>query len=244
MNLKNKKTTNTCLAAVAACTVMAASCQQAGHAPRLDDAQDSLSWVVGVNMAQSISQASEATPLDDEVVLQAMRHTLAGKAQPLDDSTMQAAWQYIIGEQQLAAMRKASKMQEGVDALQAEYFAQLQASRDGVVRHPSGFYYEVLQKGKGRTARYGDRVSFDYRSFTMLDGAPYDQTYGKREPIVHSVGKPMFQGLVEGLQLMNAGSIVRFYFPYQLAFGPQGMGDIEPYTPFIYEVELHEIYNN
>ena len=84
-------------------------------------------------------------------------------------------------------------------------------------------------------------MTFDYRSYTLLDGEPYDQTYGRRRSIAHVVGKPMFQGLLEGLQLMNAGSLYRFYFPYQLAFGPQGSGDIPGYTPFIYEVEVHKV---
>ena len=75
----------------------------------------------------------------------------------------------------------------------------------------------------------------------MLDGKPYDQTYGKRDPINHVIGEPMFKGLIEGMMLMNEGSIYRFYFPYQLAFGQQGSGDIPGYTPFIYEVELHSV---
>ena len=110
--------------------------------------------------------------------------------------------------------------------------------------HPAGFYYEQLRAGKGRKAVYGDRINFDYRSFLMFSGEAYDQTYGKRDPIIHVVGEPMFTGLIEGFQLMNAGSIYRFYFPYQLAFGERGSRDIPGFTPFIYEVELHEIYEN
>ena len=51
----------------------------------------------------------------------------------------------------------------------------------------------------------------------------------------------MFQGLLLGMQLMNAGSKYRFYFPHQLVTGATG---IPPYTPVSYEVELHEIYND
>ena len=112
------------------------------------------------------------------------------------------------------------------------------------VGNPSGFYYEVLKPGKGANAQIGQRILFDYRSFLMFNGEPYDQTYGVRDPILHVVGRPMFQGLIDALQLMNAGSIYRFYFPYQLAFGETGAGDIPGYTPFIYEVELHEIYEH
>jgi FKBP-type peptidyl-prolyl cis-trans isomerase len=77
-----------------------------------------------------------------------------------------------------------------------------------------------------------------------MTGQPYDQTYGKRDPIVHVIGTPMFPGLIEAFQLMNAGSRYRFYFPYQVCFGARGSDGIPPFTPMIYEVELHEIYDN
>ena len=93
-------------------------------------------------------------------------------------------------------------------------------------------------------AIYGQRIEFDYKSYLMLTGEPYDQTYGKRPPILHVVGEPMFPGLIHAFQLMNAGSIYRFYFPYQLAFGPTGASGIPGYTPFIYEIELHKTFND
>ena len=80
----------------------------------------------------------------------------------------------------------------------------------------------------------------------MLTGEQFDQSngYSGGEPIIHVVGNPMFPGLLEGMQLMNAGSLYRFYFPNQLAFGANGSEDIPPYTAVIYEVELHEIMND
>ena len=128
------------------------------------------------------------------------------------------------------------------DRMQAEYFARLEREKPGIRKHPAGFYYEALASGKGANALYGQRVSIDYRSFVMLTGEPYDQTYGRRDPIMTVVGDPMFTGLIQGLQLMNKGSKFRFYFPYQLAFGDGRNAHMPAYTPMIYEVELHEIY--
>jgi FKBP-type peptidyl-prolyl cis-trans isomerase FkpA/FKBP-type peptidyl-prolyl cis-trans isomerase FklB len=147
----------------------------------------------------------------------------------------------LILTQQTETLRRENQQQAQIDQQQEDFFAQLTKEHPGVKKHESGFYYEQVKAGKGRNAKLGDRVSFDYRSFLMFTGQPYDQTYGKRDPILHVVGRPMFQGLIDGIQLMNAGSIYRFYFPYQLAFGPQGSGDIPGFTPFIYEVEVHEI---
>ena len=177
-------------------------------------------------------------------VVQALKHTLEGKEQPLSDTAYAEAMQYIIATSRMYQMKQANEQKSSVEGKQNEYFSHLEKTNPNVKKHPSGFYYEVLKEGKGPNATYAQRINFDYRSFLMLTGEPYDQTYGKRDPIIHVIGKPMFPGLVDAFQLMNAGSIYRFYFPYQLAFGEHGAGDIPGYTPFIYEIELHAIYKD
>ena len=219
------------------------ACGGKNGAPQLRTEQDTLSWAMGENIALSLQEMAGGMNLDNELVLMAIQHTFEGKAQPISDSTYREALQTLVFNQQVESMRKANSTEAEVNKLQEQYFKQLATEHPDVKRHESGFYYEELKAGKGRKARFGDRISFDYRSYLMFTNEPYDQTYGKRDPIMHVVGKPMFQGLIEGLQLMNAGSIYRFYFPYQLAFGPNGSGSIPGYTPFIYEVELHEVYN-
>ena len=220
------------------------ACGHTDKTPQLDSRNDTLSWAMGENIGLSLMEMSGSLPLDNELVQQAIRHTLAGKTQPIDDNTLREAMGDILYSQQVEMMRRDNKNEQLVDKQQQEYFAQLVKEHPDVKKHESGFYYELVKAGKGRKAKLGERVLFDYRSFYMFSGEPYDQTYGKRDPILHVIGRPMFQGLIDGMQLMNAGSIYRFYFPYQLAFGQQGSGDIPGYTPFIYEVELHEIYND
>lgn len=218
------------------------ACAGNSGTPRLQTAQDTLSWAMGENIAGTLQEMAGTLQLDNRMVMQAIQHTLDGKAQPLDDSTYNEALQTLAFNQQVAMMQKANQMESEVNARQEQFFAELVKEHPSVQKHESGFYYEQLQAGKGRNARFGDRISFDYRSYVMFTGEPYDQTYGKRDPILHTVGRPMFQGLIDAMQLMNEGSIYRFYFPYQLAFGTGGSGDIPGYTPFIYEVELHEIF--
>lgn len=226
-----------------AALLLLTACGAKNGAPQLRSQQDTLSWALGENIALSMKETGRALNLDDELVMQAIRHTLAGKPQPLDNNQLALATDRILFEQQTEIMRQENQSEAQINEQQDQYFAQLEKDHPNVKKHPSGFYYEQVKAGKGRNVREGDRVSFDYRSFLMFTGEPYDQTYGKREPILHVVGKPMFQGLIEGMQVMNAGSIYRFYFPYQLAFGSQGSGNIAGFTPFIYEVELHEIFD-
>ena len=219
------------------------ACHQPGDTPQLCDRSDTLSWAMGENIALSLKEMN-SPKLDNDIVLQAIEHTLKGDTQPISDSVLKEAMRYIVAQQQMAQMEQIRQNKQSVSQQQEAYFKKLTQNNPTVKKHPSGFYYEILKPGKGVTAKLGKRVSFDYRSFLMFTGEPYDQTYGKRPPIIHVVGRPMFAGLIDAMQLMNAGSIYRFYFPYQLAFGEKGSGDIPGYTPFIYEVELHEIYEH
>jgi FKBP-type peptidyl-prolyl cis-trans isomerase len=225
-----------------AAALMLSACNN--KTPKLNDLNDTLSWALGENFALTLKQ-SQVTDINEDLVVQALRHTLADNPKLIDDTTYFLAIQYIINQQQQANRQQQQTADpKKVTTDQEAYLANLEANNPKVKKHPAGFYYEVLREGKGPKANYAQRIRFDYRSYLMLTGEPYDQTYGKREPIIHVIGNPMFPGLIEGLQLMNAGSIYRFYFPYQLAFGEHGSGDIPGYTPFIYEVELHELYND
>ena len=220
------------------------ACNHKAEVLQLSTRNDTLSWAMGENIGLSLQEMGGALNLDNELVMKALRHTLDKEDQPIDDNTFREAMNYILYIQQTEMMRRDNQNEAKINGMQEAYFAQLVKEHPNVKKHESGFYYEEVKAGTGRKAVFGDRISFDYRSFLMFSGEPYDQTYGKRDPITHVVGRPMFQGLIDGMQLMNAGSIYRFYFPYQLAFGPQGSGDIPGYTPFIYEVELHKIFKD
>lgn len=244
--MNNKKLSHfTLLVLSSSFLALLASCSSGpGKAPELKDATDSLSWAYGQNIADALHQGY-FNELDADLVLQSARYALeGGEDQPMSPEEIKMALDYILARYAASSRQAANEQQSMVDAEQAQYFAKLEKENPNVKRHPKGFYYEVVREGKGPKAKYAQRLKFDYRSFLLLTGEPYDQTYGHRDPIVHVVGEPMFPGLIEAFQLMNAGSLYRFYFPYQLAFGASGSGTIPGYTPLIYEVELHELYEN
>ena len=230
---------------LAASTLALVACtNNTPQVPELKNTTDSLSWAYGQNIADALHQGF-FNELDADLILKSAEYTLAGgKEQPMSPEEIKQALNYIMMMYSASMRKAAANTQTAVDAEQEAYFEKLQKENPNVKRHPDGFFYEVVREGKGPKATYAQRIRFDYRSFLMLTGEPYDQTYGKRDPIIHVVGEPMFPGLIAGFQLMNAGSLYRFYFPYQLAFGANGSGDIPGFTPFIYEIELHEIYEN
>lgn len=228
--------------------LMLASCGQnpdkpLKSAPELKNMTDTLSWAYGQNIAAALHQGF-LDSLDADLVLKSARYALAGGEQALTEEQTAQAVEYIMAMYAISSRQQAETTAQSVDKQQEIYFEKLVKENPKVKKDPSGFYYEVIRPAKGPKPVYAQRVKFDYRSFLLFTGKPYDQTYGKRDPIVHVIGEPMFIGLIKAFLLMEEGSIYRFYFPYQLAFGANGSGDIPGFTPFIYEVELHEIYPN
>lgn len=208
----------------------------------LNGVEDTLAWVMGEYYAKNIP-AETFFNLDKELLVEAFRHTILDLEQPVNDTTYEGVLQFILMQNYAYQQRKTKQMHKSADSAQSIFFSNLVANNKNVHSHPSGLYYEVVREGSGPKAHYAQRILFDYRSFT-LDGKPFDQTYGRRDPILHVVGEPMFPGLIEAFQLMNAGSIYRFYFPYQLVAGENASGSVPAFTPMIYELELHETYND
>lgn len=206
---------------------------------------DTLSWVLGEQLGKQFAMVEQMNELklDPQIVEQAFCTAYEGKPSPLDEQVSNQVYQMFTAtsmqRQRMNEQNRAASMAQK----EAECFKKLEAENPNAKKDASGIYYEVVRQGQGRKARIGDRVRFDYKGYNMLNNELFDQTYGNREPIVHVVAQPMFEGLLQGLQLMNAGSIYRLYVPSNKAFGAQGTETIPPYTPVIYEVELHNIFD-
>jgi FKBP-type peptidyl-prolyl cis-trans isomerase len=227
------------LLAVATASLSILSCQSNTERATLNSQRDTLSWAMGMSLAETTK--SNFYDFDEEVVLKAFKSFLAGREQPISQQEYEDACAYI-GFLAAAESRRQDQQQSTDNAKrQEEAFAKLLAQKPDLKQAPQGFYYEVLREGKGPKATEGKRIEFDFKGINMFTGEVIEQTYGKRGSVVHVLGKPMFEGIFEGLQLMNAGSQFRFYFPFEKVVGARG---IPPYTPVIYEVELHNIYND
>ena len=228
------------ISAVATLLLASACTKNKNTTPQLENMDDTLSWILGMNIGESLEKTAVFN-LNEELMIEAIRNTLRGAEQPIDDTIYDGGMQYIMMMSYQKQKKEIAKQRHQGDSIQNEFFTKLVAENKNVKRHPSGFYYEVMREGKGPNAKYGQRIRFDYRSH-LFNGEVYDQTYGRRDPIIHVVGEPMFQGLIDGFQLMNAGSLYRFYFPYQMLANETESGSVKAFTPMIYDVELHEVY--
>lgn len=215
--------------------VLATGCNK--KQPVLESQRDTLSWAMGMSLASTVQ--SEFYDFDPALVQRAFESSLSKEKQPLDTETYNAACQYIAFLVTKHERETAKRQANEASAKQAEYFDQLLKTNPKLKKAPEGFYYEVLSEGQGPTAKVGLRVRFDFTGINPYTGQVIETTQGRTEPLIHLLARPMFEGLLAGMQLMRAGSKYRFYFPHELVTGANG---IPPYTPVVYEVELHEIY--
>lgn len=118
-------------------------------------------------------------------------------------------------------------------------FLQENLKRDGVQFTASGLQYEVLREGDGNSPTERSSVEVHYKG-TFIDGKQFDSSYDRGQTISFSL-MGVIAGWTEGLQLMKEGAKYKFYIPYYLAYGEDGMGPIPGYSTLIFEVELIKV---
>ncbi|APZ46907.1 peptidylprolyl isomerase [Polaribacter reichenbachii] len=106
----------------------------------------------------------------------------------------------------------------------------------------SGLRYKVLQKGDGKQATKGAKVSVHYKG-QLLDGTVFDSSYKRKQPIDFNVGVgQVISGWDEGIQLLKVGDKARMVIPSNLAYGSAGAGGvIPPNATLIFDVELMDV---
>lgn len=112
--------------------------------------------------------------------------------------------------------------------------------KKGVVTLPSGLQYEIIKSTEGQKPVATDTVTVEYTG-TLLDGKVFDSTAQSGKSATFPLNQ-VIPGWTEGLQLMPAGSVFKFYIPSNLAYGAKSVGDvIGPNATLIFEVHLISI---
>ena len=102
--------------------------------------------------------------------------------------------------------------------------------------------YQIIQKGNGKKAEKGSKVSVHYKG-QLLDGTVFDSSYKRKEPIDFTLGiGQVISGWDEGIQLLKEGDKARLVIPSDLAYGERGAGGvIPPNATLIFDVELMKV---
>ncbi|MDQ2701928.1 MAG: FKBP-type peptidyl-prolyl cis-trans isomerase [Pseudomonadota bacterium] len=206
--------------------------------PGLPTEKDRNSYMVGMALGRQFEPMKDE--LDIEVVVKAIKTTLAGEKLLMTDQQAQA-----IGEgfqRKLQAKQVEKMMADARDNAQSgEKFLAENAKKPGVVTTDSGLQYLVIEAGKGARPTASDTVRVNYKG-SLLDGTVFDdssQHGGAAEfPLAQVV-----PGWQEGIVLMPVGSKYRFWIPSSLGYGETGTpgGPIPPNATLVFEVELLDI---
>lgn len=132
-----------------------------------------------------------------------------------------------------------------VDEAVAEYLDQLSPVDSTAKRTrtltttPTGLKYRVVKEGTGKQPTADDEVEVNYEG-RLLSGEVFDSSYKRGEPAKFPL-KGVIPGWTEGLQYMKEGAVYEFYIPYDIAYGPQGRGEIPPKADLLFKVELIKV---
>ena len=81
--------------------------------------------------------------------------------------------------------------------------------KKGVLKDPSGFYYEILKVGTGPSPTMDDTVRSPYHG-TLIDGTVFDSSVQRQQPASFSM-KAVIKGFSGGLTKVRVGGKVRIY---------------------------------
>lgn len=112
----------------------------------------------------------------------------------------------------------------------------------GFEKTDSGLRYQFIQKGTGKQAEKGKKVSVHYEG-SLDNGRVFDSSYKRKQPIDFTLGVgQVIEGWDEGIALLKVGDKARFVIPSYLGYGSRGAGGvIPPDATLIFDVELMDV---
>lgn len=112
----------------------------------------------------------------------------------------------------------------------------------GFQKTESGLRYQIIQKGSGKQAEKGKKVSVHYQG-ALDNGMVFDSSYKRKEPIDFTLGiGQVIEGWDEGIALLQVGDKARFVIPSYLGYGSRGAGGvIPPDATLVFDVELMDV---
>lgn len=112
----------------------------------------------------------------------------------------------------------------------------------GFKQTESGLRYQIIQKGSGKQAEKGKKVSVHYQG-ALDNGMVFDSSYKRKQPIDFTLGVgQVIEGWDEGIALLQVGDKARFVIPSYLGYGSRGAGGvIPPNATLVFDVELMDV---
>lgn len=199
--------------------------------------KEKASYAIGQNIGTSLKR--DQLDVDPNIVSQGLKDAMSGAPSKISEADSQEA----MGKLRSAVMAK--KQAESAQAGEAnkkagDQFQAANKAKPGVVTLPSGLQYKVVKEGTGPKPKATDMVTVNYRG-TLIDGTEFDSSEKHGESATLGVNQ-VIKGWTEALQLMPVGSKWQLVIPPDLAYGPNGAGNvIGPNSTLVFDIELLSI---
>ena len=215
---------------LAVTSALALSAATAQAEVNLEDAQQKVSYSIGILIASQL--ANDFDDLDLDAFVAGFNQNYNGEATALTPQEAMLTVQSYQRDQQVA--------QSANSLAESEAFLAETAQQEGVEITKSGLQYKVLEQGAGVQPQATDTVTVHYRG-TLMNGQEFDSSYSRGEPTSFPLNG-VIAGWTEGLQLMKEGSKYEFYIHPDLAYGDRGAGGaIGPNAALVFQVELIKV---
>ncbi len=220
------------LTCVAGLTLIFTSCKTQTVKVDIKTDLDSVSYALGVNMAENLKHM-DFKDLNVMAVAKGIQDCLAEKPGTMTNEDA------IILLNTFFSNLQDKKSKENLE--EGRKFLEENAKKEGVIVDSTGLQYKVIVEGTGPKPKAENKVRVHYRG-TLIDGTEFDSSYGKNEPAEFKLNQ-VIRGWTLGLQKMSVGSKYMLYIPSELGYGERVRpgGAIKPNSALIFEVELLDI---
>ncbi|MEJ5090906.1 peptidylprolyl isomerase [Sphingobacterium faecium] len=157
-----------------------------------------------------------------------------------------------LGEQVTKYFEEQTAKLKGAEAGKVE--AYLKNNKLEPKKTASGLQYVITKQGTGKNAVVGDTVVVNYigkltneKVFdtNQADLAKKHKVFNPQRPYealrLHLGVDGVITGWTEAFQLLNKGSKATLVIPSALAYGERNAGQIPPYAPLVFDVEVIDI---
>lgn len=204
----------------------------------LASSQDSISYSIGLSMAQNLKQYG-ITSVNSALLARGLEDAMKGQKAQLSPEQASQVMNTFMQKQMAVRNAEGQKVSAESKKVGDAFLAQNKA-KAGVITTGSGLQYSVEKEGTGAKPTATDRVKVHYTG-RLLDGKVFDSSVERGQPAEFGVNE-VIRGWTEALQLMPVGSKWKLYIPADLAYGDRGAGqDIKPGSTLMFDVELLDI---
>lgn len=203
-----------------------------------DKELDRISYALGLSMGNNFrSSGIEKIDIDDFAA--GVAAVFAGTTPLMSYDEAKEEIRKFFTEMEARQHAAAAEMGK-INRAAGEAFLNENGKRAEVHTTSSGLQYEILEEGSGVMPGRDDKVTVHYTG-KLIDGTVFDSSVERGEPATFGVTQ-VIPGWVEALQMMKEGAKWRLFIPSNLAYGPNGAGNvIGPDSTLIFDVELIKV---